>query len=296
MSDSAKLPPSVGRAIPSEFGGVKELLRRYLNIDEPVTGGVDPLADRGLEENDYREAVESLGLPDNQATRSVYKRLRRRLLYDFELGRENELDRPGGDPATPTRAFEKRVPPRLTIEENRALSEFIREEIEADHFGIYLGDRAASGAILHETPLGTKRESGPVQDLDPLPFEPKPSDHLRIHLGDHTAAGPILRETPFGTMRESGPILDSNPLPFDPKQSDVIETREPKSLDDSVWLRETEADLDSRVSLTAAAPSPTLHTYSMSIRPGERKTQVIELPGLTLELVISMPSMLPRPA
>jgi hypothetical protein len=34
----------------------------------------------------------------------------------------------------------------------------------------------------------------------------------------------------------------------------------------------------------------------MSIRPGETKTQVIELPGLTLEVVISMPSMLPRPA
>ena len=47
---------------------------------------------------------------------------------------------------------------------------------------------------------------------------------------------------------------------------------------------------------SAAASSPTPHTYSMSIRPGETKTQVIELPGLTLELVISMPSLLPRPA
>lgn len=45
----------------------------------------------------------------------------------------------------------------------------------------------------------------------------------------------------------------------------------------------------------SAAPSGG-RTYSMSIRPGERKTQVIERPGLTLELVISMPSMLPRPA
>jgi hypothetical protein len=192
-------------------------------------------------------------------------------------------------------AFERRVPTRLSPEENRAITKFIREKIEADHFDIYLGDRTPADAIMHETPLGTKRESGPVPDLDPLPFEPKPSNHLGIHL-DHAAAGPILHETPFWTMRESGPILDSNPLPFDPKQSDVIETGEPRSLDDSVWMRETEADLDSRVSLSAAAPSPTPHTYSMSIRPGETKTQVIELPGLTLELVISMPSLLPRPA
>ena len=39
---------------------------------------------------------------------------------------------------------------------------------------------------------------------------------------------------------------------------------------------------------------PTTHTYSLSIRPGETKTQVIELPGLTLELVISMPGLYPR--
>ena len=48
---------------------------------------------------------------------------------------------------------------------------------------------------------------------------------------------------------------------------------------------------------SAVAPDRTgaPHTYSLSIRPGETKTQVIELPGLTLALTITMPSMLPRP-
>jgi hypothetical protein len=35
-------------------------------------------------------------------------------------------------------------------------------------------------------------------------------------------------------------------------------------------------------------------TYSLSIRPGETKTQVIELAGLTLKLVISMPGLYRR--
>ncbi|MDF2766165.1 MAG: hypothetical protein K0S81_3159, partial [Rhodospirillales bacterium] len=46
---------------------------------------------------------------------------------------------------------------------------------------------------------------------------------------------------------------------------------------------------------SATGPSSP-HTYSMSIRPGETKTQVIELPGLTLELVITMPGLYPRVA
>jgi hypothetical protein len=57
-------------------------------------------------------------------------------------------------------------------------------------------------------------------------------------------------------------------------------------------------DLDpAEVFRSAVAPrrAPTPHTYSLSIRPGETKTQVIELPGLTLALTITMPSMLPRP-
>src|SRR3712207_363072 len=107
MSEPTKLPPSVGRAIPGDFGITRDSLLRQFNIEEPVTGGVDPLADAMLEENDYREAVESLGLPDDPATRLVYTRLRRRLLYEFEYARENELRRPGGDPTTPVRAFEK---------------------------------------------------------------------------------------------------------------------------------------------------------------------------------------------
>ena len=46
---------------------------------------------------------------------------------------------------------------------------------------------------------------------------------------------------------------------------------------------------------SATGPTPTPRTDSLSVRPGETKTQVIELPGLTLALTITMPSMLPRP-
>jgi hypothetical protein len=259
----------VGRALPTDFGHAKEQLLRQFNIQEPVTGGVDPLADRMLEENDYREAVESLGLPDDPATWAVYTRLRRKLLYDFEFGRDNELTSPGADPASPTRAFEKRVTTRLTIEENRALSAFVREELEADHVGIHLGDPAAAGPVRHETPFGTKREAGPVLDNRQLPLEAKPSDVIGLpetapKMKDHGTPSELRRpmrpDDPFGTP--GTPIFREDAAPVVP---------------------------------SATGPAPTPHTYSLSIRPGETKTQVVELPGLTLALTITMPSMLPRP-
>ena len=256
MSEPTRLPPSVGRAIPGDLGIARDSLLRQFNIQEPVTGGWTPWRIGCWRKMITARPPKRSGLPDDPATRSVHTRLRRRLLYDFDYARENELSSSAGDPTTSTRAFEKRVTPRLTVEENGGLSKFIRDQIEADQLGIHLGDPAAAGAIIHETPFGTKRESGPL--IDPLPF------------------------------------------PLEPKQSDVIDRLE--SSDTSVKPVEAQLILasaefgDNSVHLTASAPTLVRapHIYSLSIRPGETKTQVIELPGLTLALTITMPSMLPR--
>jgi hypothetical protein len=78
---------------------------------------------------------------------------------------------------------------------------------------------------------------------------------------------------------------------MEPYQADPIDGLEPRSSTEPLTLRATQLNLSTAAfDMLKVAP----HTYSLSIRPGETKTQVIELPGLTLALTITMPSMLPR--
>jgi hypothetical protein len=124
MSEPTRLPPSVGRAIPTDFGLTREQVLRQLGVDEPNTGGVDPLADHLLEEADYSEAVNSMGLPDDPKTRDIYQRVRRNFLYAFERKLPNEISVSKGDRTSDVRAFERRMTPRLSPEENRAIVKF----------------------------------------------------------------------------------------------------------------------------------------------------------------------------
>jgi len=242
------------RAIPTDFGGKNEQFRQQLGPDQIDTGAIDPLADNLLEKADYLEAIGSLGLPPGKDTRSIYLRRRRNLLYRFVFPRENELSEPSGS-TDEVRAFERRVPVRLTPEENAALVEQVKEELRSPNAGTYLGDPLTAGAVRYDSRLGIPRASGPILGPEAEPAEPLSSSD-----GNLTPSRPMRPEDSFGTP----------------------ETR--------INLSSTEPE---RVSVfrTASAPqTPSSgHNYSMSIRPGETKTQRLELPGLTLDLVISMP-------
>jgi hypothetical protein len=162
---------------------------------------------------------------------------------------------------------EKRIPPRLTPDENLALV----EEVKTDMTLVYNGQAilAASGSLNY----------------------PKlPND------GPGSSAAKVVQEHSIPLRRRSRP----SDLFGTPDTPDVEIPNRLMRPDDNFGMPGTRIyrgePEDSSMSRSASAAASVGHAYSMSIRPGETKTQVIELPGLTLEVVISMPSMLPRPA
>ena len=249
MADSSKLPPAAMRAIPSDLGSVKEQIRQLLDVEQIDTGGIDPLADNLLEKADYLEAIESMGLPKDEEARSLYLRRRRNLLYRFAFLRENELSEPGGS-TDEVRAFERRVPVRLTPEENATLVERVTEELRSPNASTYLGDPLTAGAVRYDSRLGLPQASGPILDPTSTPTERPPLSEM-----DQETPRPTRPEgstpDPYRTSEESGqPLL----------------TRD----------------------VTNSKPSFTTSYVMMRMRPGEKRTQKIELPGLTLELTVAV--------
>lgn len=255
MSEPTRLPPSVLRRIPTEFGGVKEQILQQLGVDQVDTGGIDPLADNLLEKADYLEALKEMGLPPGKDARSLYRRRRRKLLYRFVVPRENELSEPSGS-TDEVRAYERRVPVRLTPEENATLVEQVKEELRSPNASTYLGDPLTAGAVRYDSRLGIPQASGPILGPEAESNQPPSASD-----GNLTPSRPMRPDDSFGTP----------------------ETH--------INLSSTESE---RVSVFRTASVPQTpssgHNYSMSIRPGETKTQRIELPGLTLDLAISMPA------
>lgn len=131
--------------------------------------------------------------------------------------------------------------------------------------------------------LSPQKSSGVSDSYPELPRQPEPQDEL-IGSSDDEDIDPRSR-----------PKRPSDVFGV-PETSRTEQGRRRMRPDDHFGAPETRINLSSiereRVSVfrTASAPrTPSSgHTYSMSIRPGETKTQRIELPGLTLDLVISM--------
>jgi len=254
MTDSSKFPPAamraINRAFNTDFGGKKEQFRQQIGPDRIDTGAIDPLADFLLERADYLEAVGEIGLPEGQDARSLYFRRRRNLLYRFDFHRENELNEPG-ESTDEVRAFERRVPVRLTPEENAALVERVKAELRSPNASTYLGDPLTAGPVRYDSrlgiPLGIPKASGPILDHTPAPAERLPLSKI-----DHPPSTPSEGSTP------------------DPSHTSEDFTR----------LLPREA--------SASKPSFTTSYVMMRMRPGEKRTQKIELPGVTLNLTVSL--------
>jgi hypothetical protein len=128
MSDEGfRINPRAVRAIPGmghDSAATRNIMKQYFNYPARDTGGIDPMGDFAAEFNDLQEAQESMDLPTttdfNDFAYQRYINLRRNKLYDFKI-----------DPETgEERAFEKRNGPRLTPEENAALTRQVISELD----------------------------------------------------------------------------------------------------------------------------------------------------------------------
>jgi hypothetical protein len=249
MPDSSKLPPAATRALNhtiTDFGGQKEQFRQELNLGQVPTGGIDPLADNLLEKADYLEAIGEIGLSTGQEARELYLKKRRNLLYRFVFPRENELTELGGS-TDEVQAFERRVPVRLTPEENAALVERVQAELRSPKANTYLGDPLTAGAVRYDSRLGLPQGSGPILEPTAAPTQRSPLSEI-----DHAPSAPSEGRTP------------------DPSHTSEDFTR--------VLPREA----------SASKPSFTTSYAMMRMRPGETRTQRIELPGVTLNVTVSV--------
>ncbi|HXV25442.1 MAG TPA: hypothetical protein VED46_14420 [Alphaproteobacteria bacterium] len=252
MSEPTRLPPSVLRRIPFDAGGVREQFNRQLDLGQVDTGGVDPLADNLLEKADYFEAIEAMGLSRDEGAFRRYKYLRHHRLY-----------RPDKDDAGNPITAEQRLPTRLTPDENfelvksvtRGMDSVTRGEVKLRPDGqlepVLAPNADVGGPMIAPARPGPGR-SRPARPDDVFGTPDTPDIHI-----------PLRQQSSFET----------------PERRINLNSPQPESVRESVSVL--------RNASISHAPSSG-HTYSMSIRPGETKTQRIELPGLTLDLVITM--------
>ena len=271
------------------------------------SGGIEPDAYVANLYRDWQEAVRDFGLPADDQTFLRYAYLRHFRLFEIRIDNF-------GNPVW----SEKRIPPSLTAEENLSLIDEVRTDMEDVYSGRARLNPSGSFAYHHAPNEGTEpREAG---DRVPVRAPARPSDVFGMPEIPATltpATEPPIRFD-FNRPQEAS-VPRQNPLPSDvfgvpdtvpgkaaPNSDRESVPREPSSRptrpmrpDDPFGTPGTpifREDAEPIIPVpSATGPTPTPPTYSLSIRPGETKTQVIELPGLTLALTITMPSMLPRP-
>ena len=299
-----------------------DLIAGQFSEQKVDSGGIEPDAYFAHLFADWDEDVRDMGLPADDQTFRRYMYVWHRQLFEQ---RKNVF----GETVT----SEVRIPPRLTPDENYQTVERVKREMELVSRGstTLMPDGRLDWEI--DTPVKTRRPrpsevfatpETPNIDLS----RPKlPSDVFGVP--ERTIAeDPVGRPSPTwppteiyldpDASQEAPTIVprrkrlpsDVFGVPDEDIEKSVLplendgEPREPLSRpsrpmrpDDPFGMPGTpifREDVEPVIPVpSATAHSP--HTYSMSIRPGETKTQVIELPGLTLELVITMPSLLPRP-
>ena len=272
------------------------------------TGGIEPDAYIANLYQDWEEAVRDFGLPADDQTFLRYAYLRHFRLFEIRIDNF-------GNPVW----SEKRIPPRLTTEENLSLIDEVRTDME-DLYSRKARPNPSGSFAYHDAP-NESTEPRESNDRIPVRAPARPSDVFGMP--DVPAIAVPATEPPTRIFLEPDQPQEASvprrkPLPSDvfgvpdaelgkmpPDVDSEAETPEPSSRptrpmrpDDPFGTPGTpifREDAEPIVPVpSAAGPSSTRHTYSLSIRPGETKTQVIELPGLTLALTITMPSLLPR--
>jgi hypothetical protein len=265
---------------------------------------------------DWDEAVRSMGLPPDIDTYRHYLLIRHYKLFGLKRDKDGYLV-----------TSEKRIPPRLTPEENFDIVPVVVSGMERVRHGeAIVGPIGRLESIVapnagHESPLPAvgyeSKESnletfdGAIESRIDPPYRPKRPDDV-FGVPDESPSRLVREKSENGKISElnteRNPTRSRRSLP-----SDVfgvpdghaggppgLSSSRPALPQDTFGMPETGIhrvvpDPDA-LYRSAVAPDRTgaPHTYSLSIRPGETKTQVVELPGLTLKLVISMPGLYPR--
>jgi hypothetical protein len=273
------------------------------------TGGIEPDAYVANLYRDWEEAVRDFGLPADDQTFLRYSYLRHFRLFEIQIDNF-------GNPVW----SEKRIPPSLTTEENLSLIDEVRTDLE-DLYSRKARLNPSGSFAYHDAPNdGTEpRESydrtpvrAPARPGDvfgvpevPATLVPATEPPTRIFLEParpQEARVPRRKPLPsdvFGVPDtvpgKAAPNADRESVPREPSSRPTRPMRpdDPFGTPGTPIFRE---DAEPIIPVPSATGPSSPHTYSMSIRPGETKTQVIELPGLTLELVITMPGLYPRVA
>jgi hypothetical protein len=253
------------------------------------TGGVEPDAYNGALFADWDEAIRTMNLPTDDDTYRRYVYVRHRQLFKKRLNNFGEIV-----------TSETRIPPRLTPEENLRIVDCVKRDMGVVARGDAL--MKPNGSLEYEVWRSiTPSQPTPSDTSATLAAPPRgrmlPSDVF----GVPDSAAPEYRH-----IERSRSKLPSDRLPDAPARSGTdgsssqgIRPMRPDDTFGTPGTRIYRNNLDpAEVFRSAIAPrgAPTPPSYSLSIRPGETKTQVIELPGLTLELVITMPGPYPRVA
>jgi len=257
------------------------------------TGGIEPDAYVGNLQMDWDEAVLGFGIPADDDTFLRYRYLRHFRLFEIRIDNFGNLV-----------WSEKRVPPRLTPEENLSLIDEVRTDME----DLYSGKArlSPSGSFeYHDAPNDATEQVGSMDHVqeraparpsdvfgvpeEPAPRVPENKPPTRFFLEpdvplEAPTSLPRRKALPsdvFGVpdedVEKSVPPLENDGAPREPSWRPT----RPMRPDDPFGTPGTPIFREEPVipAPSAAASSPTPHTYSMSIRPGETKTQVIELPA-----------------
>jgi len=243
--------------------GSDAAFKQFAPEEELDTGGIEPDAYTAELFADYQEAKGTLGLPLDDETYRRYAYNRYWKLFEVRRDNFGELV-----------VSEKRIPPRLTPAENiDTVAETLRDMDLLKTGKVVLrpngklvpftAPNAEVGGPPNASPFGESRSAGIVRDTGAL--------------GRYRRAGPILDPTaaPFGSppyseLYSPGPMLPSDSLPRGSRTSENFSR--PALLRDA----------------SASKPSFTTSYMMMRMRPGETRTQKIELPNVTLNLTVSV--------
>jgi hypothetical protein len=110
--------------------------------------------------------------------------------------------------------------------------------------------------------------------------------------GEPRSEGIVRDEGGLGSLRGAGPILDPAAAPFGPPPYSELYSPGPMLPSDSLPYGSRTSENFTRPALpdvSASKPSFTTSYAMLRMRPGEKRTQKIELPRVTLNLTVSVP-------
>jgi hypothetical protein len=243
--------------------GSDAAIKQFAPAEELDTGGIEPDAYIAELYADYEEAIGTMGLPPDDETYRRYGYNRYWKLFEIRRDDFGEFV-----------VSEKRDPPRLTPAENiDTVAQTLRDMELLKTAKVVLrpngklvpftAPNAEVGGPPNASPFGEPRSAGIVRDAGAL--------------GTYRGAAPILDPTavpfgppPYSELYSPGPMLPSDSLPRGSRTSeDRSRPAQPRDA-------------------SASTPSFTTSYVMMRMRPGETRTQKIEVPGVTLNLTVSV--------